>query len=203
MELLHLLQAKFLHGVSTPQRCLASKVGGLLRFHVEMDMHCSPAKCYAPLGLAGLADDGADPATLERVTKGDVVACAAGFDHAVIVTSAEGPRVFGPAYTPAGIKGLYLTSISVPVSIISVSAGEHHTLLLSAAGDVYAFGSNREGQLGTSTGGTERGPDASVVAVGPAVGTAAIKAIAAGARHSLAITESGQVLGWGWSLHGP
>lgn len=135
------------------------------------------------------------------MTSGKVIAGAAGFDHAVIVTEEAGAQVFGPATAAAGVRGLHLVSISLPVPITSVAAGEHHTLLLSACGELYGFGSNSEGQLG-GAGVDCADPGAAVAIAGPGAGTDSIKAIAAGARHSLAVTETGQVLAWGWALHG-
>lgn len=135
------------------------------------------------------------------MTSGEVITAAAGFDHAVIVTEEAGAQVFGPATAAAGVRGLHLVSIPLPVPITSVAAGEHHTLLLSACGEVYGFGSNSEGQLG-GAGVDSADPGAAVAIAGPGAGTDSIKAIAAGARHSLAVTEAGRVLAWGWALHG-
>lgn len=85
-------------------------------------------------------------------------------------------------------------------------AGEHHSLALAANGDVFAWGSNAEGQLGSgSAGGASAAP---VLVAGPSCGArdAALlspaTAIAAGARHSVAVNSLGQCLAWGWSLHG-
>ena len=85
-------------------------------------------------------------------------------------------------------------------------AGEHHSLALSASGDVFAWGSNAEGQLGSSTAGAASAEPLAVA--GPASGAAdaavaaPVTAIAAGARHSVAVNSQGQCLAWGWSLHG-
>lgn len=84
-------------------------------------------------------------------------------------------------------------------------AGEHHSLALSASGDVFAWGSNAEGQLGAGTGAASAAP---VVVAGPGSGARdagplqPVTAIAAGARHSLAVNSQGQCLAWGWGLHG-
>lgn len=94
----------------------------------------------------------------------------------------------------------------IPLPLTTMPAGEHHSLALSASGDVFAWGSNAEGQLGNGAAG---GASAEPVAVaGPASGAAdasvaaPVAAIAAGARHSVAVSSLGQCLAWGWSLHG-
>ncbi len=91
-------------------------------------------------------------------------------------------------------------SLEVPSPVKQVACGEHHTLLLTEDGDCYAFGSNREGQLGNPTAGAESNKP--VLAAGPGAGTDAITVIAAGARHSVALTASGSILSWGCSLRG-
>lgn len=85
------------------------------------------------------------------------------------------------------------------------AAGEHHSLALSTNGDVYAWGSNAEGQLGD---GTTNASSAPVLVSGPGSGARdagllqPATAVAAGARHSLATNALGQCLAWGWGLHG-
>ena len=106
--------------------------------------------------------------------------------------------IFGPQYRPT--DGSLLLPLEIPSPVTAVAAGEHHSLILTATGDVYALGSNREGQLGVSSASTESAQP--VLVLGPATGSEAVVAIAAGARHSIALTASGKVLTCGCSLHG-
>ena len=84
-------------------------------------------------------------------------------------------------------------------------AGEHHSLALAANGDVYAWGSNQEGQLGDGSSASSAVP---LLVAGPSSQQRdggllqPVTAIACGARHSAAINALGQCLAWGWSLHG-
>lgn len=71
---------------------------------------------------------------------------------------------------------------------------------------MFAWGSNAEGQLGTgAAGGASAAP---ALVAGPGCGARdagllqPVTAIAAGARHSLAVNALGQCLAWGWGLHG-
>ncbi|PRW59723.1 ultraviolet-B receptor UVR8-like isoform X2 [Chlorella sorokiniana] len=158
------------------------------------------------LAKAGANEDGVDPADLDEVAAG-VSEAAAGFDHGLAVTADGKVLVWGPAHRPAGTgTGLLLSPVPFKVPIVRVAAGEHHSLALSAIGDVFAWGSNAEGQLGSGAAG---GASAEPVAVaGPASGAtdaavaAPVTAIAAGARHSVAVSSQGHCLAWGWSLHG-
>lgn len=156
------------------------------------------------LAKAGGNEDGADPATLDEVASG-VTAAAAGFDHGLLVVDGK-VLAFGPAFRPAGTApGLYLMPMAFKVAVAQVAAGEHHSLALAVSGDVFAWGSNAEGQLGN---GTTTASDAPLLVAGPSLGASdsellqPLTSVACGARHSLAINAQGQCLAWGWSLHG-
>ena len=76
------------------------------------------------------------------------------------------------------------------VRIVQLSAGLHHTLLLSKSGDVYAFGSNSHGQLGTCD---------LIPRVAPTLVILPTKAtqVAAGSYHSVVLLATGEVVTFG------
>ena len=86
------------------------------------------------------------------------------------------------------------------------SGGGHHSLVLSQAGAVYAFGCNQGGRLGVVAGGArgEHGMRGEHDLVAPRLvelGEAAVQ-VAAGGDYSVVLTESGSVLDLGGSgLH--
>ena len=86
------------------------------------------------------------------------------------------------------------------------SGGGHHSLVLSQAGAVYAFGCNQGGRLGVAAGGArgEHGMRGERDLVAPRLvelGEAAVQ-VAAGGDYSVVLTESGSVLDLGGSgLH--
>lgn len=82
------------------------------------------------------------------------------------------------------------------VNVVSVAGGARHSLALLGNGKVMAWGSNEEGQLGT--GGT---PVTSNVPLAVA-SLSEVKAIAAGANHSLALLNNGTVMAWGEDAQG-
>jgi alpha-tubulin suppressor-like RCC1 family protein len=81
--------------------------------------------------------------------------------------------------------------------VVAVAAGSSHSLALTAAGQVYAWGANLFGQLGD---GTTTDSDVPVLVSFP--GGVRVTAIAAGGDHSLALTSTGQVYGWGANTDG-
>ncbi len=79
-----------------------------------------------------------------------------------------------------------------PATVTAVASGSAHSLALTAAGAIYAWGSNTSGQLGTGTAAAASTP----VAVAAPAGVT-FTAIAAGGDHSLALSSTGVVYGWG------
>ena len=94
--------------------------------------------------------------------------------------------------------------VGLPDQISSISAGEKHSLLLSTSGEVWAFGSNDCGQLGT--GDKQQDPLDPGRNVNPRIiqslrGVKIIQ-VEAGATHSLALDSEGGVWSWGQSAFG-
>ena len=86
-------------------------------------------------------------------------------------------------------------------AVRSLAAGEAHSLILRDDGSVLACGLNSHGQLGDGTRDTRREP---VMVAVPLLGEQAPRAvaIAAGATHSLAALDSGDLLAWGCNSSG-
>lgn len=81
------------------------------------------------------------------------------------------------------------TPITTLQFVTAVAGGAHHSLGLTADGEVYAWGLNAHGQLGQE-GASTRSPI-------PVEGVSGAKAIAAGGADSLALLSNGTVMAWG------
>ena len=81
--------------------------------------------------------------------------------------------------------------VSLPVSTVvtAIAGGYRHALALTSRGQVLAWGSSGQGQLGNGTTTSSSTP----VAVSLPSGTT-VTAIAGGGGHSLALTSTGQIL---------
>jgi len=96
------------------------------------------------------------------------------------------------------VKEMRPVQIAGLADVVAVAAGWDHSLALTRAGTVYAWGSRSHGQLGDGVRETGR-PTAIPV---PVSGLTEIKAIAAGGQHSLALGTDGTVYAWGSNWDG-
>ncbi|KAG6765382.1 hypothetical protein POTOM_029421 [Populus tomentosa] len=85
------------------------------------------------------------------------------------------------------------------IRIEGVAAGLWHTVCVSADGDLYTFGGNQFGQLGTGGDQAETLPR---LLEAPSLENIHAKTISCGARHSTVISEDGKVFCWGWNKYG-
>ncbi|XP_068635303.1 uncharacterized protein [Aristolochia californica] len=78
----------------------------------------------------------------------------------------------------------------------AIAAAKHHTVIATEGGEVFTWGSNREGQLGYTSVDTQATPRR--------VGSFRTKviAVAAANKHSAAISECGEVFTWGCNKAG-
>ncbi|WP_027659657.1 RCC1 domain-containing protein [Salinispora fenicalii] len=112
---------------------------------------------------------------------------------------AWGSNFFGQLGDGTNADSVAPVSVSLPagVSVTAVAAGNRHSLALTSAGAVLAWGGNAAGQLGDGTTMDSSTP----VSVSLPAGVTVI-AIAAGGTHSLALTDEGTVLAWGGNSFG-
>jgi hypothetical protein len=93
-----------------------------------------------------------------------------------------------------------LPGASGPVT--QVAAGQSHSLAVTSTGQLYAFGQNFLGQLGSlvNSGTNNANPTPMLVTLPGATGS--VTQIAAGQSHSLAVTSSGQLYAFGYNYFG-
>uniref|UniRef100_A0ACD5UPU0 Uncharacterized protein n=1 Tax=Avena sativa TaxID=4498 RepID=A0ACD5UPU0_AVESA len=94
-------------------------------------------------------------------------------------------------FTPQPVKALQ------GIQIKQLACGDSHCLAVTMAGEVQSWGRNQNGQLGLGT--TE---DSLLPQKIQAFEGTCVKMIAAGAEHTAAVTEDGDIYGWGWGRYG-
>ncbi|MCO5603471.1 hypothetical protein L7F22_057621 [Adiantum nelumboides] len=81
----------------------------------------------------------------------------------------------------------------------AVAAGLWHTVCITESGDVYSFGGNQFGQLGTGNDQAELLPR---LLDTPALENVHATSVSCGARHSAICTDTGRIFCWGWNKYG-
>ncbi|CAI0443332.1 unnamed protein product [Linum tenue] len=85
------------------------------------------------------------------------------------------------------------------IRMAAVAAGLWHSVCVSDDGDVYAFGGNQFGQLGTGVDQAETLPR---LLDAPSLENESARMVSCGARHSAIVTGDGKVFCWGWNKYG-
>lgn len=143
---------------------------------------------------------------ISKVPGSRVKGIACGGRHSAVITDAGQLLTFGwGLHGQCGLGNTHdqlrpaCVSALSGVKVTGIAAGLWHTLCFSAEGQVYAFGGNQFGQLGTGADQAETLPkllDASNLENKRA------KIVSCGARHSVVLTEGGEIFSWGWNKYG-
>lgn len=145
---------------------------------------------------------------------GGVTQFAAGADDSFVLTSSG--QLFAFGYNDYGELGTAINSgtpapnpTPAPVAlpnqvggVTQIAAGDFHTLAVTASGQLYAFGFNKYGQLGSTTGNNTNNANPIPTLVGLPGQIGGVTQVAAGADHSLAATSGGQLYAFGDNREG-
>ena len=87
-------------------------------------------------------------------------------------------------------------------TVTEVAAGSDFSLTVTSSGQLYGFGDNEYGQLGSATNNVASTPNPTPTVVTLPGESGAVTQVAAGLDHSLAVTSSGQLYAFGENNHG-
>jgi alpha-tubulin suppressor-like RCC1 family protein len=131
------------------------------------------------------------------VGMGDVTSFAGGLGHSLAVRRTGKVWIWGSDYNNLGVLGRAgQTTAPTPVAVPHlpaaqmVAAGQHFSLTLDHAGNVWAWGTNQLGELGIGSTQTSVATPTKLQLPTPA------RAVAAGLHHGLALVGN-KVYGWG------
>ena len=133
---------------------------------------------------------------------GKVIGLAAGVYHSLVVNESGEVYSWGANVTGHSRDRNHKDRITpkliedIPDKVTTVAAGDYHSLALTQGGIVYGWSRNIERQLGYYPTEEKR---RSIAITGI---TGKVVKISAGSIHSLAVTESGEVYGWGNNEYG-
>lgn len=145
---------------------------------------------------------------------GAVTRVAAGYGFSLVLTSSG--QLYGFGENQYGQLGSTVDNLSAAADptpelvslpgadgpVVQIAAGFYHSLVLTSTGQLYAFGNNEFGQLGTSinNGRYAANPTPTTVGLPGAIGP--VIRVGAGITSSFAITSSGQLYSFGENRYG-
>ncbi|KEH16774.1 chromosome condensation regulator RCC1 repeat protein [Medicago truncatula] len=153
----------------------------------------------------GDTDDRLLPTKLSAFDGQDIVSVTCGADYTV-ARSKSGKDVYSWGWGDFGRLGHGDPSdLFIPhpiralqgLRIKQISCGDCHCLAVTMENKVLSWGRNQNGELGLGTTKDSHVPQKILAFEG-----IRIKMVAAGAEHSVAITEDGDLYGWGWGRYG-
>ncbi|XP_017778444.1 PREDICTED: probable E3 ubiquitin-protein ligase HERC4 isoform X2 [Nicrophorus vespilloides] len=156
------------------------------------------------LGVGGIEEENIyTPVELQWSEADKVTYAACGSGHTIFITNEGklyscGNNDYGqlghgqPRKRPQEVSGLE------NYEIVSVACGSSHSMALNQWGEVFSWGSDSYGQLGHTLGQTPQMHPKII----KALATFNIVQIACGYRHSIALTNSGDILTWGANDYG-
>ncbi|PWA92826.1 regulator of chromosome condensation (RCC1) family protein [Artemisia annua] len=153
----------------------------------------------------GDAEDRSSPTQLSALDGEEIASLTCGADHTIAFSESQmqvyswGWGDFGrlghgnstDCFIPQPIKALQ------GLRIRQIACGDSHCLAVTMEGEVQSWGRNQNGQLGLGT-----IEDSLVPQRIEAFQGITVKMVAAGAEHTAAITEDGDLYGWGWGRYG-
>ncbi|KAG7675049.1 hypothetical protein KSW81_002553 [Nannochloris sp. 'desiccata'] len=158
---------------------------------------------FGRLGL-GACSDVFIPTPIQAFSGKKVGAIACGDTHTLVALEGSGHLYtfgrnqngqLGTGDTEDSMLPRHVTALAGK-KVINVAAGAEHSIVCTSEGEVYAFGWNRYGNLGTNDREDRHIPT-------KLEGIDKVVAVGAGWRHSLAIRgEERQLFSWGWSKYG-
>ncbi|XP_077154207.1 RCC1 and BTB domain-containing protein 1 [Ranitomeya variabilis] len=107
----------------------------------------------------------------------------------------NGYNQLGNGNTVQGTIPVQICVDVLPKRVVQVACGSHHSMVLTSNGEVFAWGYNNCGQIGSGTTANQPTPRRVCAQLQSKV----VIAVAAGPTCSMAITDNGQVYGWGYN----
>ncbi|XP_077468391.1 RCC1 and BTB domain-containing protein 2 isoform X1 [Stigmatopora argus] len=162
--------------------------------------------CSSCLGLGDLQST-IEPRRIDLLCGKKIVSLSYGTGPHVVVATSDG-EVYAwghNGYSQLGngttIHGLIPALVSTNLQnkrITEVACGSHHTIALTTEGEVYAWGYNNSGQVGSGSTANQPTPRR----VSSCLQSKVVVNIACGQLCSMAVLDNGEIYGWGYNCNG-
>jgi len=167
-------------------------------------VYCWGWNRWGALGAETVAEIVNEPVRVAGLS--GVISLGGGDDHACAVLDTGALRCWGRNYSGQLGNGeatdvasnlkVSIENVGGLQDVVQVDGGTSHTCALTAAGEVYCWGSNEFGNLGDGGNTNRQRPTLVLGLPGP------VSEIALGDSHSCALLEDGRMYCWGQNVHG-
>ncbi|XP_061081806.1 RCC1 and BTB domain-containing protein 1 isoform X3 [Conger conger] len=110
----------------------------------------------------------------------------------------NGYSQLGNGSTNQGVSPVVVSANLMNKKVVGVACGSHHSMALTYEGEVYAWGYNNCGQVGSGSTANQPAPRK----VSNCLQNKAVVSIACGQTSSMAVVDNGEVYGWGYNGNG-
>ncbi|KAL0972652.1 hypothetical protein UPYG_G00192440 [Umbra pygmaea] len=162
--------------------------------------------CSGCLGLGDLQST-IEPRRIDVLCGKKIVSLSYGTGPHVVIATADG-EVFawghngysqlGNGTTNHGLTPALVSTNLLNKTVTEVACGSHHTIALTTDGEVFAWGYNNSGQVGSGSTANQPTPRR----VSSCLQTKVVVNIACGQLCSMAVLDNGETYGWGYNCNG-
>uniref|UniRef100_A0A671MLA6 RCC1 and BTB domain-containing protein 2-like n=2 Tax=Sinocyclocheilus anshuiensis TaxID=1608454 RepID=A0A671MLA6_9TELE len=162
--------------------------------------------CSGCLGL-GDTQSTIEPRRIDILCGKKIVSLSYGTGPHVVIATADGEvyswghngySQLGNGTTNHGLTPALVSTSLIGKRVTEVACGSHHTIALTTEGEVYAWGYNNSGQVGSGSTANQPTPRR----VSSCLQNKVVVNIACGQLCSMAVLDNGETYGWGYNCNG-
>ncbi|TKS80820.1 BTB domain-containing protein 2 [Collichthys lucidus] len=189
------------------QACVfGSAANEALYVTVNDEVFALGTNCSGCLGLGDLQST-IEPRRIDVLCGKKIVSLSYGTGPHVVIATADG-EVFawghngysqlGNGTTNHGLTPALVSTNLLNKRVTEVACGSHHTIALTTDGEVFAWGYNNSGQVGSGSTANQPTPRR----VSSCLQNKVVVNIACGQLCSMAVLDNGEIYGWGYNCNG-
>ncbi|KAM8822174.1 RCC1 and BTB domain-containing protein 2 isoform 1-T1 [Synchiropus picturatus] len=189
------------------QACVfGSAANEALYVTVNDEVFALGTNCSGCLGLGDLQST-IEPRRIDILCGKKIVSLSYGTGPHVVVATSDG-EVFawghngysqlGNGTTNHGLTPAVVSTNLLSKRVTEVACGSHHTIALTTDGEVFAWGYNNSGQVGSGSTANQPTPRR----VSSCLQSKVVVNIACGQLCSMAVLDNGEIYGWGYNCNG-
>ncbi|XP_030420926.1 RCC1 and BTB domain-containing protein 2 [Gopherus evgoodei] len=189
------------------QACIFGSAGNEVLYATENDeVFVLGTNCSGCLGTGDIQST-IEPQRLDTLCGKKIACLSYGSGPHVVITTAEGEvytwghnaySQLGNGTTNHGLVPCQVSTNLVNKKVIEVACGSHHSMVLTSDGEVYAWGYNNSGQVGSGSTANQPIPRRVTSCLQNKIAVN----IACGQMCSMAVVENGEVYVWGYNGNG-